>query len=155
MRRILYFLIIFSIVITGCSNKKEVNNERLLSDKLQPVSDEMIKDMKFSGLDDNNLVSLVKNNIYANLVNKIDGEKYFIQNIEGKFFSKEYIEDLEFNSKKNIYFGYNLKTLEDQFDGKKYIFSFENNKTIVKEFEKYNNTFDQVVKNVAIGTGIY
>ena len=49
MRRILYFLIIFSIVITGCSNKKEVNNERLLSDKLQPVSDEMIKDMKFSG----------------------------------------------------------------------------------------------------------
>lgn len=154
MRRILYFLIIFSIVITGCSNKKEVNSERLLSDKLQPVSDEMIKDMKFSGLDDNNLVSLVKNNIYANLVNKIDGERYFIQNIEGKFFSKEYIEDLEFNSKKNIYFGYNLKTLEDQFDGKKYIFSFENNKTIVKEFEKYNNTFDQVVKNVAIGTGI-
>ena len=39
--------------------------------------------------------------------------------------------------------------------GQKYIFTLgENGKTVVQEFEKYDDTYDKVIRNVAIGTGV-
>ena len=40
------------------------------------------------------------------------------------------------------------------FQGQKYIFTLEDGETVVKAFEEYDNTFDQVIKNIAIGSGV-
>ena len=77
-------------------------------------------------------------------------------NVASIYLSKEYIEELEYNSKQNIYFGYSLSELNEQFQGKKYVFTLdENGSTVVKEFEKYDDSYIAgMLKDVAIGTGV-
>ena len=71
------------------------------------------------------------------------------------FVSDEYKQELAYNSQENIYFGYTLSELDQQFQGTRYIFTTdENGNTAVKEFEAYDDTYDQAIKNVAIGTGV-
>lgn len=65
-------------------------------------------------------------------------------------------EELEYNSKENIFFGYTLSELNDIFEGTRYIFSLdESGQTVVKEFEEYKDSdIISAVRNVAIGTGV-
>ena len=65
------------------------------------------------------------------------------------------LKELTANSKENIYFGYTLSALEQQFQGTKYVFTVgDDGHTIVHAFEDYDDTYDRVVQNVAIGTGV-
>ena len=117
--------------------------------------EEYAKSLDFDGLNDDDLLRYVKDNIYDELVKEIGDSDYYIENIETRYISKEYIEELEYNSKVNIFFGYTLAELEEQFQGKRYIFTLsEDGKTIAVPFEGYDNTFNKVLKNVAIGTGV-
>ena len=69
--------------------------------------------------------------------------------------SEEYLEEVAFNSQSNICFGYTLEELDAQFQGTRYIFSLgENGETVVEEFAAYDDIYDRVIKNVAIGTGV-
>ncbi|MDO4650176.1 MAG: hypothetical protein Q4B26_16175, partial [Eubacteriales bacterium] len=72
-----------------------------------------------------------------------------------KYISKEYLEELQYNSQSNIYFGYTLEEVEQIINGEKYIFTLgEDGTTVVQSFSEYDNTFAQVVKNIAVGTGV-
>ena len=111
----------------------------------------------YTSLNDAKLLRYVEDNIYSNLVNILDSEKYFVENVKAVYISKEYIEELEYNSKNNIYFGYTLRELDEQFEGKKYYFTLsENGETTVKEVESISSddTFNKIIKNVAIGSGV-
>lgn len=95
--------------------------------------------------------------IYSQLIDSIDSEEYFIENVEVFYISQEYLDEFAYNSKENIFFGYSLSELNAQFEGKKYVFTLdENYETTVQEFEDYQSGFDfgRVLKNVAIGTGV-
>lgn len=60
-----------------------------------------------------------------------------------------------YNSQANVFFGYTLAELEEQFQGTKYVFTLdENGETTVIPFENYDDTYEKVVRNVAIGTGV-
>ncbi len=62
---------------------------------------------------------------------------------------------ISYNSQANIFFGYTLAELDAQFQGTRYVFSLgDNGETIVKPFENYDDTYEKVLKNVAIGTGV-
>lgn len=93
--------------------------------------------------------------LYNELVKEL-GDDYFIENVNSTYVSEEYVEDLEYNSKKNIYFGYTSEELDKEFGGKKYVFTYDKkvNSTKVKEFEKYDDTYDKALKNVAVGSGV-
>ena len=93
--------------------------------------------------------------LYDELVKEL-GDDYFIENVNSTYVSEEYVEDLEYNSKKNIYFGYTSEELDKEFGGKKYVFTYDKkvNSTKVKEFEKYDDTYDKALKNVAVGSGV-
>lgn len=111
--------------------------------------------MNFDSLDDESLSRYMEDYIYDDLVTRINSEDYFVENIETSYLSKEYIEAVEYRSKKNIYFGYTLEELEQQFQGKKFVFTLgEDGTTVVQEFENYDDTFFKVLKDVAIGTGV-
>lgn len=142
--KFLIILLIISIITGTCcyiNNKKKKNN---LNDELS-----------FSGLDDMNLQNYLIENLYSGLNSNFSSDDYNIENITTTYISKEYIEELNFNSKSNVFFGYTLAELSNQFNGKKYVFDVdENNKTIVKEFEDYNNIYGQMIKNVVIGSGV-
>ena len=109
----------------------------------------------FSGMGDPNLLRYTEDTIYENLVATLDSDEYFVENVSAVYISQEYIDELAYNSQANIYFGYTLQELADQFQGKKYIFTLgDDGSTIVTEFEEYDDTYDRALKNVAIGTGV-
>ena len=109
----------------------------------------------FSGMNDPNLLRYTEATVYDSLVSSLDSEEYFVENVSAIYISQEYIDELAYNSQANIYFGYTLQELAEQFRGKKYVFTLgDDGSTIVTEFENYDDTYDRALKNVAIGTGV-
>lgn len=110
---------------------------------------------EFSSLKDPDLLRYVEDDLYANLVADIDSDEYFIENISAVYVSKEYLEELAYNSMANVFFGYTLEELDEQFQGTKYAFTLgADGTTIVQPFEDYDDTYERVIRNVAIGTGV-
>ena len=163
MKRIIALLLPFIIVfVTGCSNENLSAN---INDAFQEVSDEpptieeqldiQEDEIQYDKLSDDDLQRYVEDAVYSDLVYRLADEGYYVENVEVKYISKEYLEELEYNSKENVYFGYTLSELEDQFDGKPYLFTVgENGETVVEEMEDYDDTYERVFKNVAVGSGV-
>lgn len=110
----------------------------------------------FAGMDDPELLSYVENNVYANLVQTLDSEEYFVENVEAVYISQEYVDELTYNSQSNVYFGYTLEELNQQFQGDRYVFTLgDNGETTVKKMETvYDDSTERIIKNVAVGGGV-
>lgn len=147
MKRFIALILCFSLLCVGCS-KVEENNGNLSEEQTA------VPNVEFRDLSSPELLDYVEENVYASLLNDIDNEKYFVENVEAIYISQEYIDELAYNSQENIYFGYTLSELAEQFQGKKFVFSVDEGKTVVNEFEEYDDTYDQIIKNVAVGTGV-
>lgn len=146
MKKILSVLLILSLLL--CSF-----NATLATETQLPAGS--VPEAGFSGMNDQNLLRYTEDVIYQNLVTSLDREEYFVENVSAIYISQEYIDELAYNSQANIYFGYTLQELSEQFQGKKYVFTLgDDGTTIVTEFEDYDDTYDRALKNVAIGTGV-
>lgn len=111
--------------------------------------------VRFKGLNDTRLLPYMEDAVYSAVVENLNSEDYFVENVSAVYISDEYLEELAFNSKANVFFGFTLDELENQFQGQRYIFTLsENNETTVQPWEPYVNPMDTVLKNVAIGTGV-
>ena len=116
---------------------------------------EVYEPPKFTGLNDAALLRYMEDNIYSGLADALPTEDYIIENVDAVYVSKEYIEELNYNSQANVFFGYTLSELDEQFQGTRYVFTLgEDGQTAVQPFEAYDDTYDRVLKNVAIGTGV-
>ena len=114
-----------------------------------------VMDYSFTGLDDPQLLQYVEDVVYSELATQFASEDYIIENVKATYVSKEYLEELSYNSQANIFFGYTLAELDAQFQGTRYVFTLsENGETVVQPFEAYDVTYEKVLKNVAIGTGV-
>lgn len=110
---------------------------------------------RFKGLNDPNLLPYMKDTVYQAVLNNIDSTEYFVENVNAVYISDEYLEELEFNSQANVFFGFTLAELQEQFQGQRYVFTLsETNETTVKPWEPYDDPMQKVLKNVAIGTGV-
>ncbi|MBP3371580.1 MAG: HNH/ENDO VII family nuclease [Clostridia bacterium] len=117
------------------------------------VEDEIAPD--FEGMDDPDLLPYLEDTIYTQVVSELDSEAYFVENVSAIYISQEYLDEVAYNSQENIYFGYTLSELDESFEGTRYVFTLdENGNTVVREFEEYDDTYNQVIKNVAIGSGV-
>ena len=110
--------------------------------------------LTFEALSDEALQQFAQDSILAGAESAWASEDYQIDNIQAIYVSKEYLDELEFNQQENIYFGYSLSEIERQFQGTKHVFTIEEGKTVVHAFEEPDDTFNQVVRNVAIGAGV-
>ena len=96
----------------------------------------------YKSLDDSNLQNLMMENIYSGLEANLSSDDYVVKSIAMTYISKEYIEELNYNNKSNIYFGFTLSELANMFQDKKYVFTVnDKNETIVKEFEFSNDNY--------------
>lgn len=110
---------------------------------------------KDSDLSDPKLLQSVEDSVYSSIEDTLDSESYNIENVSAQYVSKDYLEEVEYNSQPNIFFGYTLEELDKQFDGKPYVFTLgDDGTTDVVSFEGYDDTYDKVIKNVAIGSGV-
>lgn len=137
---------------------QEIPQEPVLyeNERSSDAVDKAVTDIpEFSSLNDEALLQYIEDQIYSDLEDQFNNEDYIIEEIQTVYISKEYLEELSYNSKSNIYFGYTLDEIEEQFDGMEYIFTLgEDGTTVVQPFEDYDDTFEQVIRNVAIGTGV-
>lgn len=110
----------------------------------------------FSRLNDPSLLPYIEYSIYENLVQELGSDQYFIEKVDAVYISKEYLDEVAYNSQSNIYFGYTLAELDEQFQGKKYVFTLgDEGQTIVKEMESLEeDVYTKVVRNVVTGTGV-
>ena len=109
----------------------------------------------YTSLNDPELLQYVKDTVYTDVVEGLNNEKYFVENVDTVYVSKEYIDELSYNSQENVYFGYTLSDITSEWGNTKYIFTVdENGQTTVQAFEEYDDTYDEAIRNVAIGTGV-
>ena len=147
MIKIIFICLIISIIVCGCIH---INKYKII--KQSNVNTDTFT---FTGLDDTHLQDFLIENLYSSINSSFSNDDYIVENITTTYVSKEYLEELNYNSKSNIYFGYTLDELSTMFNGKKYVFQVgEDNQTTVVEFEEYNDTYIKMLKNVAIGTGV-
>lgn len=112
-------------------------------------------ELSFTGLSDPTLLRYIEDTVYANLVDELNSDSFFVENVSAIYVSKEYVDELAYNSQANIYFGYTLAELEEYFEETKFVFTLgDDGQTTVQAFEEYDDTYDKVVKNVAFGTGV-
>lgn len=182
MKKALAILLSFAMILTGCSlqdaasstessmniaeftsepetiaqasdEQASAENTSLLS--VDTTSEEYVNSLGFTSLNDPDLLRYVEDTVYSDLVGLLDSDKYFVENIEAVYISKEYLDELAYNSQENLYFGYKLSELDKAFQGQKYIFTLgDDGQTNVQLFEEYDDTYDKVIRNIAIGTGV-
>lgn len=179
MKRYLALLLACVMALTGCgqaANSSESNNASVVVEKdtsnfdiesevetavpeqlsLEEYTDGYVdKEIEFGSLSDPMLLQYVEDDIYASLSDQLSSENYTIENVSAIYVSQEYIDELTYNSKSNVFFGYTLEEVDAQFQGTRYVFTLgEDGQTTVIPFEEYDDTYEQVIKNVAIGTGV-
>ncbi|MEE5993421.1 MAG: hypothetical protein V3G42_09295 [Oscillospiraceae bacterium] len=171
MKKSLAVLLSCMMLFTGCSSNADVSflssenietqiteTETIQTDNVLSVdtqSEEYVATLGFTSLDDDNLMQYINDSIYSDLELNLQSDDYRIENISSTYLSKEYIEQLEYNSKENKFFGHTLSELDAQFQGQKYIFTLgDDGQTKVESFEEYDTTYEQALKKTAIGTGV-
>ena len=148
------------LFFTGCAPKQNIEmpvepdvsqSPEESTNPDQPAPDELT----FNGLNDPNLLRYMEDSIYAGIVQDLNSEEYFVENVEAVYVSQEYLDELEYNSKSNIFFGYTIDELDALFEGEKYVFTLDDEgKTTVAAVGPYDDTYEKALINVAIGTGL-
>ena len=184
MKRVLSIVLSITMVLSGCFSVSINNIAAMESENIEEISfaseeemdsnvytEEMEADSSvgnielqqlkefvpsFTGMDDPDLLNYTENAVYANLVKTLNSDEYFVENVEAVYISQEYLEELAYNSQANIFFGYTLEELSQQFQGDRYVFTLgDNGETIVKKMETdYDDSAERIMKNVAIGGGV-
>lgn len=116
---------------------------------------EQSKNATFNGLNDPALLSYVEDAMTAEIAASFDSDDYIVEDVSAVYISQEYLDGLAYNSQMNVFYGYTLADIDAQFSGTRYIFTLGDNKeTVVQPFEAYDDTYEKVLRNVAIGTGV-
>ncbi len=164
VRKILSVVLICIITFIGCKPQSATNSTVMvpISDETQEIEEDFPEVMLdsdgnvlFSSMSDEKLLDYIETDLYDKIIDELNSEDYLVESITAKYISQEYIDELSYNSKSNIYFGYSLEELNNEFQGTRYVFTLgENGETVVEEFQEYDDTYEQIAKNVAIGTGV-
>ena len=151
-KKILLLLLVISFVCNGCLFNKEVKNKE---EKKEEVKEIILDNLTYTNLNDERFHEYLIETLYANLEGSFENEDYTVEQISTVYLSKEYLEELDYNSKSNIYFGFTQEDLDKIFDGKKYVFNVgADNQTIVEEYKFVEDNYYKMIKNVLIGTGV-
>ena len=165
MKRTIALILSIVMLLTGCSQaqpQKSADDQTeppTVSTKDDAINAELIvkeTEPQFTALDDEQLLVHVEDLVYREAVAAFDSEEYFIENVSAAYISKEYFDEVAFNSQSNIYFGYTLAELDKIFQDTKYIFTLsESGMTTVQELQEIEDvSTETMLKNVAIGTGV-
>ena len=157
MKRLIALFLSLTMVLTGCSKPQTPNpaSESTINTVSAPA--EWVEVLpEFDSLSDEDLLLEVENLVYRETIEALDSEEYVVENVSAVYLSKEYLEEVAFNSQSNVYFGYTLAELDEIFQGTRYIFTLgDDGTTAVQELQVIDDhTAETMLRNIAIGTGV-
>ena len=147
MRRLLTALLCACLVLSGCATTPSSETQIV-----EPVSYHYPDE--YASPADPEIAEGLEESVYASLREALNSEDFLIDEVEVAYVSQEYLDELQYNSQENVFFGYTLPEIRDYFEGAPYVFTVENGATVVKPFEDYDDTWERVAVNVATGTGV-
>lgn len=165
MKRLVALLLSVIMILTGCGQAQppETTDNQA---ELPPFSTDSSTPFvepgpakatpQFNSPEDKQFLAYVEDSIYEETVSALDSEEYFVENISSVYISKEYLDEVVFNSRSNIYFGYTLSELDEIYQGARYIFTLgEDGTTTVQELQTVEDDSTRaMLTNIAIGTGV-
>lgn len=161
MKKIIALLLASVMCLSGCTsntntNKTEESTSTETTSEKTETSESSAKDLDWDSLDDEESKQYLVDSIQANLENDLGSDDYKINEIYTSYVSKEYLEEIDYNSQSNIWFGYTIDEIDEAMGDTQYVFTMdENNNTEVIPFEAYtDDTNKKILKNVAIGSGV-
>lgn len=160
MKRLIALLLSVIMILTGCATSQSQEQPPEIKESSTMDADGTVlweEDVpEYEALDDNELLGYVEDLVYRETVDALDSEDYFVENVSAVYISKEYLEEVAYNSQSNIYFGYTLSELDELFQGTRYVFTVdENEQTVVQELQEIEDTSTEtILKNIAIGSGV-
>lgn len=124
MKRFIAALLSVVMVLTGCSQPQSevISEESISAETTETITLEDLEP-QYNSLDDEQLLAHIEDLVYRDTVEAINSDEYFVENVSAVYVSKEYLEEVAFNSESNIYFGYTLAELDEIFQGTRYIFT--------------------------------
>ena len=161
MKRIIALILSFALLLSGCAPAQTIQEST--GDTIAPTAElpaqttVWVDDIpEYNDLDDADLLYHLENLVYRETVSALNSTEYVVENISAVYISKEYLEEVAFNSQSNIYFGYTLAELDELFQGSRYVFTLgSDGQTTVQELQEIEDTSTEtMLKNVAIGTGV-
>lgn len=149
MKRILAMMLCLSLFFMAGSGKAERT-------AAAPAAIQWEQEIKFTGMSDAKLLPYIEDTVYRQLVTDLNSEKFLIEDVTAVYVSQEYLTELAFNSQENIFFGYTLSGLDAHFQGMRYVFTVDDHgQTTVEPLQIVKDTtYAQLMKNVAVGTGV-
>lgn len=170
MKRLIALLLSLTILLSGCAQSKSAPQSQTASIESTAVSvpDSVSETYtprmtvwkddvpQYSSLNDTDLLGHIEDLIYRDTVTALDSTDYLVSDVSAVYVSKEYLEELSYNSQSNIYFGYTLDELDKQFQGNRYVFTLgDDGKTTVQALQTVmDDSTETMLKNVAIGSGV-
>ena len=158
MRKLLVGLIASAMFLSGCSVPETSAPDVVpTTSELPPLGDvpEYTAEPSFASLGDSDHLQYIEDQVFASAESELASDDYAIEDVTASYVSQEYIDELAFNSQENIYFGYSLSEIEAQFQDTSYVFSLgDDGQTEVRAREGYDDSFDLITRNVAIGAGV-
>lgn len=173
VKRIIALTLSLALTLCGCGQAAQSSSQSTettsqvatldSSNEASDVADESssediepyIYEPEFESLDDEELLDYIEDSVYKELVDSLNDEGYYVENVEAIYVSQEYLEETAYNSQSNIFFGYTLEDIHEVYGDKRFVFTTDDEgKTVVTEFENYDDTYDRIIKNVAIGSGV-
>lgn len=165
MKRIIAILLGLVMLLTGCARTQPATQSQTrISETVSIPVTEALKEIDMwednipqnDSLDNTALLQYIEDTVYRETVCSLNSEEYFVENVSAIYISKEYLDEVAFNSQTNIYFGYTLAELNELFQETRYVFTLsEDGQTTVQELQEIEDkTLETIIKNVAIGTGV-
>jgi hypothetical protein len=159
MKKLIIAMLTVVLAVSGCSSSKtsSINEDKTVESEENSIEYEIdSEEIIYNGGKDSNFFQALKDNVLMYIDGLFDNEDYQIENIETAYYSNEYLEELEYNSKENNYFGYTLKELDAYFEDTPYVFTLDDEGVVeAVSFEKYDDTWKKTIqKNMGVGAGV-
>lgn len=152
--KILVFLLVFT-QFSAYASRHSVLAQESQSETSSPELASHEEDTESLSPSDPAYLKSLEDSVYAQLNEQLATDDVKVESVEAIYYSKEYLEEMLYNSKSNIYFGYTLEELNQQFKGQRYVFQLsESGETEVVPFEDYDDSFERIIKNIATGSGV-
>lgn len=159
MKRLLAGILCFAILLAGCGNVPE-EQEIVVNDNGNEMLQEDFEwydlEIQYNSLDEEELLEYIEDLVYRDTIKSLNSTEYVVESVNSVYISKEYLEEVAFNSQSNIFFGYTLDELDSLFQGTRYVFTIgEDGRTKVEELQEIEDTLtEDMLKNIAIGAGV-